>query len=396
MMKSESQFELTTDQHEIHDQAFRYAQAKLAPLLQRMDDDDWYPEDLMPMLGADGYIGITAPAQFGGSEMDLFTAGLVAEAFGYWNVNAGCIWGPHENLCLNNILRNGNDDQKTRYLPRLCAGEWVGALALTEPGAGSDAIGGMRTTARLDGDHYVLNGNKIFISNGPVADVAVVYAKTDPERGAQGISAFIVEKGFPGFSAGPKLTKMGWRGCPTGELVFEDCRVPADNLLGVKNGGIGVVMSGLDIERAFLALPIIGSGQRCLDLSLDYAATRKQFGATIGSFQMVQAMLADMYVELEAARLMAYRALMACNDLDQGGGGRGDIHKMCAAAILKCADMIDSVTDKAVQIHGGTGFIMETEVNRHYRNARIASIGGGTNEIRRIIIAEELLRAVSA
>ena len=395
MPNSATQFELTTDQREIYDQAYRFAKAELAPLLQRMDDDDWYPEDLIPKLGAAGYLGVTAPAEYGGSGMDLFSVGLVAEAFGYWNLNAAFIWGPHENLCLNNILRNGNEDQKQRYLPGLCAGELVGALALTEPGAGSDALGGMRTTARREGDCYVLNGNKAFISNGPVADVALVYAKTDPGRGAHGISAFIVEKDFPGFSVGKKLIKMGWRGCPTGELIFEDCRVPAENLIGAENGGIGVVMSGLDIERAFLALPSLGSAERCIDLSLDHASTRKQFGAPIASFQMIQAMLADMYADLEAARALCYRALMACNDLEHGGGGRGDIHKLCAAAILKAANMASSVTDKAVQIHGGSGFIMDTEVNRHYRNARLGSIGGGTNEIRRIIIAEELLRTRS-
>lgn len=388
-----TQFELTADQREVYDQAYRFAKAELAPLLQRMDDEDWYPEELMRKLGSAGYLGLTAPSKYGGGEMDLFSVGLVAEAFAYWNLNASFIWGPHENLCLNNILRNGNEDQRQRYLPGLCSGELVGALALTEPGAGSDALGGMRTTAQRDGEHYLLNGNKMFISNGPVADVVLVYAKTDLSRGPHGISAFIVEKDFPGFAVGKKLTKMGWRGCPTGELVFENCRVPADNLIGTENGGIGVVMSGLDIERAFLALPSLGSAQRCIDLSVDYASRRKQFGAPIATFQMVQAMLADMYADLEAARGLCYRALMACNDLERGGGGRGDIHKICAAAVLKAADMAMSVSDKAVQIHGGSGFMMDTEVNRHYRNARIGSIGGGTNEVRRIIIAEELLRA---
>lgn len=387
-----SQFELSPEQRAVYDQAFRFARAELAPLLPRMDDEDWYPDQLMPMLGKAGYLGITAPPEYGGSDMDLFSAGMVAEAFGYWNANAGFIWGPHENLCLNNILRNGNEEQKQRYLPRLCSGVWVGALALTEPGAGSDALGGMRTTARRDGDDYVLNGRKMFISNGPVADVILVYAKTEPALGTRGISAFIVEKGLPGFSVAQKLVKMGWRGAPTGELVFDECRVPARNLIGGENRGVGVVMSGLDIERAFLALPCIGSAQRCLDLSLEYANTRRQFGQSIGSFQMVQSMLADMYVELEAARALAYRALLACNDLERGAGGRGDIHKLCAASILRVGEMLLEVTDKAVQIHGGSGFIWETEVNRHYRNAKLATIGGGTSEIRRLIIAQELLR----
>lgn len=393
MIQTNSQFELTPGQREIYDQAFRYARSELAPLLQPMDDDDWYPEDLIKKLGDDGYLGVTASEKYGGSNLDLFSAGLVAEAFGYWNLNASFIWGPHENLCLNNILRNANEEQKSRYLPGLCSGDLIGALALTETGAGSDALGGMRTTAQRQDDHYLLNGNKMFISNGPVADVVLVYAKTSPDKGAHGISAFIVEKDYPGFSVGQKLVKMGWRGCPTGELIFNECRVPAENLVGGEDKGIGVVMSGLDIERAFLTFPYIGSAQRCLDLSLEYASTRKQFGKSIGSFQMIQSKLADMYVELEASRALAYQALKACEDLEQGGGGRGDIHKLCAAAILKVADMVSQVTDHAVQIHGGSGFIMETEVNRHYRNARLVSIGAGTNEVRRIIIAEELLRS---
>lgn len=387
------QFDLTPEQQTVYDQALRFAKKELHPLLPRMDDEDWYPPELMRTLGQHGYLGVTAPAEYGGAEMDLFSCGMVAEAFGYWNANASFIWGPHENLCLNNILRNGDEAQKRRYLPKLISGEWVGALALTEPGAGSDAMGSMRTIARRDGDDYLLDGTKMFISNGPVADVVLVYAKTAPERGPKGISAFIVEKDMPGFRVAQKLNKMGWRGCPTGELVFEGCRVPAANLVGGENGGVSVVMSGLDIERAFLALPIIGAAQRCLDLSVDYANSRVQFGKTIGEFQLVQAMLADMYAELEAARTLAYRALMACNDLERGGGGRGDIHKLCAASILTASNMNLSVVDKAVQIHGGNGFIWETEVNRHYRNAKVGTIGAGTNEIRRLIIGEELLRA---
>ncbi|KPQ07157.1 MAG: isovaleryl-CoA dehydrogenase [Rhodobacteraceae bacterium HLUCCA12] len=388
-----SQFDLTEDQRAVFDAAFRYAEAELHPLLARMDDEDWYPDHLIAKLGADGYCGLTAPPALGGTGLDLMSAGPVAEAFGYWNLNASFIWGPHENLCLNNILRNGHDDQIARYIPDLCAGRTVGALGLTEPGAGSDALGSMALRAVRDGDDYVLTGRKMFISNGPVADVVLTYAKTDPGLGAKGISAFIVETDAPGFSVAQTLKKMGWRGCPTGELVFDAVRVPAANLLGVENGGVGIVMSGLDIERAFLGLPYIGAAQRCLDLSLDYAATRKQFGRPIGSFQMVQAQLAEMYTEIEAARTFAYRALAACDALSRGEGGRGAIHQLCASAVLFGADMIASVTDKAVQIHGGSGFVWETEVNRHYRNAKIASIGGGTSEVRRLIIAEELFRA---
>lgn len=383
---------LTEDYQAFYDAAFRYAKEKLHPLLARMDDDDWYPPTLMRDLGRDGFVGITAPAEYGGAGLDLFSAALVGEAFGYWNTNAGCIWGPHENLCLNNILRNGTEAQKLRYLPRLCSGEWVGALGLTEPGAGSDALGGMSTVARREGDHYLLTGRKMFISNGPIADVMLIYAKTAPERGPKGISAFIVESGFPGFSAGKKLRKMGWRGAPTGELVFDDCRVPAENLLGTEDHGVAIVMSGLDIERAFLAAPVIGASQRCLDLALEYVTQRKQFGRPIADFQLVQAKLADMYTEIEAARLLVYKAVAACNTLEQGGGGRGDIHRLCAAAILKAARVNMLVVDHAVQLHGGLGFMWDSEINRHYRNAKVAEIGGGTNEIRQLIIAEELLR----
>ncbi|MCA2013342.1 acyl-CoA dehydrogenase family protein [Cereibacter sphaeroides] len=387
------QFDLTDDQRALYDAAFKYAEAELHPLLAKMDDDDWYPPDLMARLGADGYCGLTAPEALGGAGMDLLSAGLVAGAFGYWNTNAAFIWGPHENLCLNNILRNGTPDQVARFVPDLIAGRKVGALGLTEPGAGSDALGSMALKAVRDGDHYVLNGRKMFISNGPVADIVLTYAKTAPERGAKGISAFVVETDTPGFSVAQTLTKMGWRGCPTGELVFEDVRVPAENLLGAENAGVAIVMSGLDIERAFLGLPYIGAAQRCLDLSLDYAATRKQFGRAIGSFQMIQSHLAEMATALESARIYNYQALAACDAMRRGEGGRGSIHRLCAGAVLHGAQMIAKVTDLAVQIHGGSGFVWETEVNRHYRNARIASLGGGTTEVRKLIIAEELFRA---
>jgi isovaleryl-CoA dehydrogenase len=395
MTTSESPFEVPSRYREIVDQAFRFGRERLYPLLERMDNDDWYPEHLMRELGAAGYLGITADPEFGGAGADLFTAGLICEAFGYWNTNAVAIWGPHENLCLNNILRNGNAEQKQRYAPRLITGEWVGCLGLTEPEAGSDALGGMRTTATQEGGpggDYLLNGSKIFISNGPVADVLLVYAKTEPARGAKGISAFIVERSMPGFSSGPKFRKMGWRGAPTGALFFDNCRVPAANLLGDENAGVGVVMSGLDIERAFLALGTVGECQRCLDLAVEHAATRKQFGQTIGNFQMVQSHLAEMYVEIEASRQLCYKVLWACNDLEKGGGGRGDIHLQTAAALYKVGQTNLMVVDKAVQIFGGSGFMWDSEINRRYRNAKLTTIGGGTAEVRKMIIAQELLR----
>lgn len=384
--------EFTPDQQAAYDAAFRYGEAELYPLFAKMDDEDWYPDHLMAKLGADGYCGLTAPVELGGADMDLVSAGAVAEAFGYWNTNVAFIWGPHENLCLNNILRNGTPEQVQRFVPDLCVGKTVGALGLTEPGAGSDALGSMALKAVRDGDDYILNGSKMFISNGPVADVILTYAKTSPELGAKGISAFVVETDTPGFSVAQNLHKMGWRGCPTGELVFENVRVPAANMLGAQDSGVAVVMSGLDIERAFLGMPYLGAAKRCIDLSLDYAATRKQFGRPIGSFQMIQSHLAEMYALYEGARALAYDVLKACDDLAKGEGGRGSIHKLCAASALQGADMIMGVTDRAVQIHGGSGFIFETEVNRHYRNARLSSIGGGTTEVRKMIVAEELFR----
>ncbi|MDE2368797.1 MAG: acyl-CoA dehydrogenase family protein [Burkholderiales bacterium] len=391
-------FEVPSAHRAVYDQAFRYGRERLYPLLERMDNDDWYPPDLMRELGANGYLGITADPGYGGAGADLFTAGMVCEAFGYWNTNAVAIWGPHENLCLNNILRNGSEAQKRRYAPKMISGEWVGALGLTEPGAGSDALGGMRTTAvrSSDGGHYVLNGGKTFISNGPVADVLLVYAKTAPERGPKGISAFIVEKGLPGFSVGPKFRKMGWRGAPTGELFFDDCRVPAANRLGEENAGVGIVMSGLNLERAFLALGTVGECQRCLDLALAHAAQRRQFGQAIGQFQMVQSHLAEMYTEIESARQLCYKVLWACNDLERGGGGRGDIHLQTAAALFKVGEVNVMVADKAVQIFGGSGFMWDSEINRHYRNAKLTTIGGGTAEVRKTIIAQELLRRTGA
>jgi isovaleryl-CoA dehydrogenase len=248
----------------------------------------------------------------------------------------------------------------------------------------------MATTAVRDGDTYVLNGSKMFITNGPIADVVLVYAKTNPEAGAHGISAFIVESSFPGYSVAQKLTKMGYRGSPTGELVFDNCVVPAENLLGEENRGVAVTMSGLDLERVYLATGAVGLAERCLELSVDYANSRQQFGRPIADFQMIQAKLADMYTSLEAMRTFTYRALMAASDLEIGGGGRGTIHKLAASVVLFGGDQLAKVTADALQIFGGSGYLWETEVNRLYRAAKLYEIGAGTQEVRRIIISEEL------
>ena len=317
---------------------------------------------------------------------------LVLQAFGRWNHAMALAWVAHENLCLHNILRNANEAQKKKYLPGLCKGTSIGALGLTEPGAGSDALGSMSTTARREGGHYILNGRKIYITNGPVADVLLVYAKTDKDRGAKGISAFIVEKDFPGFKVAQKLVKMGFRGSQTAELVFDDCRVPAENLVGVENQGVKVVMSGLDLERSMISPICLGIAERALQISIDYAKQRKQFGKPISDFQMVRAKLADMYTWVESMRLFTYQTLRAANTLDEHGGGRGDIHKITAAGVLYVAETMNKVLNEGVQVHGGTGYIWESEINRLYRSIKLLEIGAGTSEVRKIIISEELLR----
>jgi len=383
---------LSLDELEILNNADRFAQAELYPLAQRMDDEEWWPTDIFPKIGATGYFGVTAPEAYGGSGLDVFTSGLILQAFARWNHALALAWVAHENLCMNNILANGNEAQKQKYLPGLNSGKLIGALGLTEPGAGSDAIGSMRTTARREGDFYVLNGRKIFITNGPVADVLLVYAKTDKDKGNQGVSAFIVEKDYPGFKVAQKLVKMGFRGSQTAELVFDECKVPAANLVGEENKGVRVVMSGLDLERAMISPINLGIAERALALSLDYAKQRKQFGRPIADFQMVQSMLAEMYVWVESMRLYTYQVLRAANTISEGEGGRGDIHKLTAAGVMYTAETLNKVLNHAVQIHGGSGYIWESEINRLYRSIKLLEIGAGTTEVRKMIIAGELLR----
>ena len=388
-----SQFALHADDQAVLDAADKFARKVLAPLSGRMDNEEWWPPEAFSQIGAAGFMGATVPTEYGGAGMDLFSSGLVCQAFARWNPALALSWAAHDNLCVNNIFRNASEAQRRRYLPGLCNGSQIGALGLTEPGAGSDALGGMRTTARRDGDHYVLNGTKIYITNGPVADVLLVYAKSAPERGAKGISAFIVEKGFPGFRVAQKLVKMGFRGSQTGELVFEDCRVPITNLVGPENDGVKIVMSGLDLERALVASLCVGIAERALELSVAYAGTRQQFGRPIGSFQMVQSLLAEMYTETEAMKSLVWRTLADVNDLEIGGGGRGQAHKLTAASILFAGEACNRVLNKAVQVHGGSGYIWESEINRLFRCIKILEIGAGTSEVRKLIIAEELLRS---
>jgi isovaleryl-CoA dehydrogenase len=384
-------FDLTEDQQATLASADEYARRELYPLAARMDAEEWWPAQAFAQLGPQGYLGITVPEQYGGAGADLFTSALVLQAFSRWNHALGLAWVAHDNLCVNNIYRNANEELRRRYLPGLCSGKLVGALGLTEPGAGSDALGSMRTTARREGDHYLLNGSKLYITNGPVADVLLVYAKTAPERGPQGISAFIVEKAFEGFRVAQKLTKMGFRGSQTAELVFTDCRVPAANLVGAEHGGIAVVMSGLDLERAMIAPLCLGIAERALELALEYSQSRQQFGRKIGEFQMIQAKLAEMYVGVETTRTFTYRVLAAANDLEIGGGGRGHIHALTAASVMYASESMNRVLSEAVQVHGGSGYIWESEVNRLFRATKLLEIGAGTTEVRKLIIAGELL-----
>jgi isovaleryl-CoA dehydrogenase len=383
-------FGLTDEQREILEQVDRLARNELYPLQQRMDDEEWWPEHTFRLFGENGYLGVMAPVELGGAGLDFFASGLVVQAVARWNPAIALSLLVHENLCLNNIVANASDALCRAYVPGMCEGRLVGALGLTEPGAGSDALGGMRTSARRDGDHYVLNGTKLFITNGPIADVVLVYAKTDPARGAHGISAFVVETASPGFAVSQKLVKMGLRGSQTAELVFDDCRVPAGNLVGGENRGVAVVMSGLDLERIGLAFLIVGMAERALDLTVEYARSRQQFGRPIAEFQLVQGMVADIYTELESLRSFTYHVAAEVNALPHGTARR-HVQKRAAAVVLRAGRAFTSIADRALQVHGGAGYIWETEINRLYRAGKLWEIGAGTTEVRQLIIAKELL-----
>lgn len=387
------QFGLTDEQVAICDHASEYFRAELHPLQQRMDDEDWWPADAFRRVADMGYLGTTVPEAFGGRGLDYLTAGLICEVMAYWNPAFAFSWLNADNLVSDNLCRNASDEQRRRFLPGLCNGTIIGALGMTEPGAGSDALGSMKTNARRDGDHYVLNGSKLFITNGPIADIVIVYARTDPAAGrSKGISAFIVEKDFPGFRVAQKLDKMGFRGSPIGELVFEDCRIPAANLLGEENRGHVVMHSGLDLERVLSAMLCIGPARRALDLAIEHARLRVQFGSPIASFQMIQSKLAEMYIALESARTLVYRVLDACNNVAEHDLGRGRIHMLAAAALFEAAKAGKFVMDEAVQIHGGSGYMRDTEVNRLYRTTKVMEIAAGSQEIRKLIIAGGLLK----
>ncbi|WP_448384349.1 acyl-CoA dehydrogenase family protein [Desulfosoma sp.] len=387
-------FQLSDEQRMIKETVYKWSVNELGPIQEKVDEEDWFPPDFFQKCAEIGILGITIDEKYGGLGGDVLMQTLAVEEMSRICPGLAMTYAAHSNLCMNNIHKNANEKLKEKYLPPMVRGEKIGALGLTEPNAGSDAMS-LRTRAERKGDKYILNGTKMFITNGPIADVMLVYAKTAPERGAKGISAFIVEKDFPGFSVSRKLKKCGMRGSPTGELVFEDCEVPAENLVGEENMGVHVMTSGLDIERIVLAGGSIGMAQQALDYSVKYAAEREQFGQPIGKFQMIQQKLADMYARTEAARLLVYRAAEAAQKAPRGGKGT-ELTKQAAAAVLFASETATWVCNEAIQIHGGYGYCLEFPVQKLWRDAKLYEIGGGTNEIRRIVIARELLREAFA
>ena len=367
---------------EVRDAVRRFAREQVAPLAAAVDRDNEFPHRLWRMFGEQGLLGLTVPARWGGSDLGYLAHIIAMEEISRASASVGLSYGAHSNLCVNQIRLNGTDAQRDRWLPRLVSGEHIGALAMSEPGAGSDVMS-MQTRAERRGDAFVLNGRKMWITNGPDADVLVIYARTRPEPGSRSVTAFIVEGGTPGFSRSPKLDKLGMRGSNTCELVFEDCVVPAENVLGEVDRGARVLMSGLDYERAVLAAGPLGIMAAALDLALPYVHERKQFGAPIGSFQLMQAKIADMYTELAAARSLVYAVGRAC---DAGRCRRHD----AAAAILFAAEKATKVALEALQCLGGNGYINDYPAGRLVRDAKLYEIGAGTQEIRRMLIGREL------
>jgi isovaleryl-CoA dehydrogenase len=366
----------------LRDSVRAFSDAEIAPQAAEIDRSNKFPRDLWPKLGALGLHGITVEEEHGGAGLGYLEHCIAMEEVSRGSASVGLSYGAHSNLCVNQIRRNGNDAQKKKYLPKLISGEHVGALAMSETGAGSDVIS-MKTRAEKKGDYFVLNGSKMWITNGPEAETLVVYAKTDPKAGPKGTSAFIIEKGMKGFSTAQKLDKLGMRGSDTCELVFQDCEVPEENVIGKVNEGVKVLMSGLDFERAVLAAGPLGIMQACMDAVLPYVHERKQFGEPIGTFQLVQAKVADMYVLMNAARAYVYTVARAC---DRGETTRED----AAGAILFAAENATKIALDAVQLLGGNGYINEFPTGRLLRDAKLYEIGAGTSEIRRLLIGREI------
>lgn len=375
-------FDLGETADMIRDSVRAFAQSEIAPLAAEIDRSDCFPRQLLPKMGELGLLGITVEEEWGGPGLGYLEHCVAMEEISRASASIGLSYGAHSNLCVNQLRRWGNDDQKTRYLGRLVTGEHLGALAMSESGAGSDVVS-MQLRADRRGDHYVLNGSKMWITNSPDADTLIVYAKTDPEKASRGITAFLIEKGMKGYSVAQKLDKLGMRGSETGELLFEDCEVPAENIMGPLNGGVEILMSGLDYERAVLAAGPTGIMQACLDVVLPYVHDRRQFGKSIGEFQLVQGKLADMYVQMNAAKAYVYAVAKAC---DRGETARKD----AAGAILYAAETATRLALDAIQLLGGNGYINDYPTGRLLRDAKLYEIGAGTSEIRRFLIGREL------
>ncbi|PPU93878.1 isovaleryl-CoA dehydrogenase [Xanthomonas albilineans] len=382
MLMPSLNFDLGEEIDLLRDSVAAFAAREIAPLAAQADRDNTFPVSLWRKLGEQGLLGLTVEEEYGGSAMSYLAHVVAMEEISRACGAIGLSYGAHSNLCVNQLRKNGNAAQKTHYLPKLCNGEHVGALAMSEPGAGSDVVS-MKLRAEARGDRYVLNGNKMWITNGPDADVLVVYAKTDPAGGARGITAFVVEKTMPGFSTAQKLDKLGMRGSNTCELVFQDCEVPAENVLGEVGGGVRVLMSGLDYERVVLSGGPLGLMAAALDVVLPYVHERHQFGEAIGNFQLMQGKLADMYVGLNACRAYVYAVARSC---DAGRTTRQD----AAGAILYAAEKATWLTGQAIQVLGGNGYINDYPTGRLWRDAKLYEIGAGTSEIRRILIGREL------
>lgn len=375
-------FDLGETADMIRDTVQGFAQNEIAPLAAEIDRTDVFPRQLMPKMGELGLLGITVEEEWGGTGLGYLEHVVAMEEISRASASVGLSYGAHSNLCVNQLRRWGSDDQKTRYLGKLVSGEHLGSLAMSESGAGSDVVS-MKLRAEKKGDRYVLNGTKMWITNAPDADTLIVYAKTDPEKNSRGITAFIIERGMKGFSVAQKLDKLGMRGSETGELVFEDCEVPEENIMGPLNGGVEVLMSGLDYERAVLSAGPTGIMQACMDVVVPYVHDRKQFGKSIGEFQLVQGKLADMYVQMNAAKAYVYAVAKAC---DRGETTRKD----AAGAILYAAETATKLALDAIQLLGGNGYINEYATGRLLRDAKLYEIGAGTSEIRRFLIGREL------
>lgn len=375
-------FDLGEEIDMLRDSVFQFSTKEIAPLAAQLDKDNEFPMALWRKLGDLGLLGMTVSERYGGSDMGYLGHTVALEEISRASASVGLSYGAHSNLCVNQIYRNGSDEQREKYLPKLCSGEHIGALAMSEPNAGSDVVS-MKLAAKKQGDRYILNGNKMWITNGPDADTYVIYAKTDVKAGPKGITAFIVERDFPGFSRSPKLDKLGMRGSNTCELVFQDCEVPEENILGREGEGVRVLMSGLDFERTVLSGGPVGIMQACMDQVVPYIHDRKQFGQSIGEFQLMQGKVADMYTELNASRAYLYAVAKAC---DRGEESRKD----AAAVILFTAEKATQMALQAIQTLGGNGYINDFPTARLLRDAKLYEIGAGTSEIRRMLIGREL------